>query len=67
MYPDDSIQVVIGTHHLSYEFTGHALGSEGMEVIDEHIRWLIRGGVFPNSLFALFREEIAGVFEPESH
>ena len=70
--PEESIMRLdqlqpIGTHHLSYEFTGHALGPEGMEVIDEYIRWLLFGGVSRNSLFALFREDIAGVFGPESN
>lgn len=48
----------VGTHSLSYEFSGHTIGAEAMEVIDEILRWLIWGGVDKDGLFAQWREEL---------
>ena len=48
----------IGTHYNSYEFSGYALGSDALDVVDEYVRWLFWCMVSPESLLALFREEI---------
>ncbi|MDE0361165.1 MAG: hypothetical protein OXI74_08370, partial [Rhodospirillaceae bacterium] len=53
----------IGTNHNSYELSGFELTEDAIEVVDEHIRWLILGGVLEDSLIALYRGEIESTFD----
>lgn len=52
----------IGTHHNSYELSEFRLSDDALEIVDELIRWLIWGGVLEDSLIALYREEVEGMF-----
>ena len=66
--PDESILRLdhiqpIGTNHNSYELSGFELSADAIEVVDEHIRWLIWGGVLEDSLIALYRDEIESTFD----
>lgn len=51
----------VGTHYNSYEFSGYALGADALDVVDEYVRWLFWGTFSPDSLLALFREEIESI------
>ncbi len=65
--PDESILRLdhlqpVGTHHNSYELSGHKLSEDALEVVDELLQWLIRGGVHKDSVIAMYREEIEATF-----
>lgn len=53
----DHIQPV-GTHHNSYKLSGFKLSDHALEVVDELIHWLVWGGVYEDSLIAMYRAEI---------
>ena len=52
----------IGAHHDSYQLTEYKLSGGALEVVDELLQWLIRGGVHQDSLIAMYREEIESTF-----
>jgi len=65
--PDESILRLdhiqpIGAHYNSYKLSEFKLSDGALEVIDELVRWLIWGGVYEDSLIALYREEIEATF-----
>jgi hypothetical protein len=53
----------IGAHYNAYKLSGYRLSDTAIEVIDELLGWLMWGGVEPDSLVALYRQEIEGLFE----
>jgi hypothetical protein len=57
----DQIQPV-GVHGSSYTLSDFRLSSPALEVIDEMLSWLIRGGVEEASWVALYREQIEATF-----
>ena len=49
-------------HYKAYKLSGFRLSDAALEVIDELFSWLIWGGVPPDSLIAMYREEIEKLF-----
>jgi hypothetical protein len=52
----------IGTAQNSYQLSDYKLSENALEVVDELFQWLLMGGVYPDSLIAMYREEIETVF-----
>jgi hypothetical protein len=53
----------VGAHYAAYKLSGFRLSETAMEVIDEILSWLVWGGVPPDSLVALYRQEIEELLE----
>ncbi len=65
--PDESILRLdhlqpIGAHYNSYKLSEFKLSDDALEIVDELLHWLIWGGVYKDSLIALYREEIEATF-----
>jgi hypothetical protein len=52
----------IGAHYGSYKLSAFKLSAAALEVMDELMIWLIRGGVAKDSLIAMYRQEIEDTF-----
>lgn len=52
----------IGSHQNSYKLSGFRLTEAAMEILDEHLSWLLYGGVKEESWLALYRAEIEATF-----
>lgn len=57
----DHIQPM-GTHHQAFKMLDFKLSAGALEIIDELLDWLIRGGVKDDSLIALYRQHIEETF-----
>jgi hypothetical protein len=57
----------IGAHYGSYKLSGFKLSNTALEVMDELLTWLIRGGVPKDSLVAMYRQEIEAAFSGGSN
>ena len=53
----------IGAHYTAYKLSGFGLCDTAIEVIDELLSWLVWGGVTPDSLVAMYRQEIEELLE----
>jgi hypothetical protein len=51
----------IGTHYKAYKASGFGLCADAIEILDELLSWLIKGGVPKDSLIAMYRKEIEDV------
>lgn len=53
----------VGAHYAAYKLSGYRLSDTAVEVIDELLSWLVWGGVTPDSLVAMYRQEIEELFQ----
>jgi hypothetical protein len=52
----------IGAHYKAYKPSPFKLSEGALEVMDEILTWLVRGGVEKDSLITLYRQEIESIF-----